>query len=243
MRNKKWKAFSKLSEKCYSNMIGAEKDGSCWKQAFELLKEIVLEERKENPGFAPQIEDLDEATEYEYDVQGWLEDCLDETDMRKDEESLLRMCDDLLNMFAWPGYTGSDLKFRKAMALGDLGREKDSVKYCEEWIQKEPDNILAATAAVYAFIRTKEFASAEKLVDWFIIDKSECTDENDVMFTAASKLYEAMGKKKEKKQIDKAMKAYDDYLKEYFENMNFDFDGDEFDEIDMDYLEDEWPFG
>lgn len=233
MQNKKWKAFSKLSEKCYRNMIGAEKDGSCWEQGFELLKEIVLEERKENPNFAPQLEDLDEATEYEYDVQGWLEDCLDEVDMREDNECLLRMCDDLLKLFRWPEYTGSDLKFRRSVALGALGREKERTKYCEKWIQKEPDNVIAATAAVYAFIRTKEFASAEKLVDQFILDKSECDDENDVMFTAASKLYEAMGKKKEKKQIDKAIKAYDDYLKEYFETMEFD---------ESDYLEDELPF-
>lgn len=57
-------------------------------------------------------------------MQGWLEDCLDEIDMREDNECLLRMCDDLLNMFEWSEYTGSDLKFRKAMALGALGRKK-----------------------------------------------------------------------------------------------------------------------
>lgn len=55
------------------------------------------------------------------------------------------------------------------------------------------------------------------------------------MFTAASKLYEAMGKKKEKRQIDKAIKVYDDYLKEYFGNM-------EFDEDELEYLEDDLPF-
>ena len=45
MQSKKWRQFDELTEKCYSNMIGMEKDGSCWQQAFELLKEIVGEER------------------------------------------------------------------------------------------------------------------------------------------------------------------------------------------------------
>lgn len=48
-------------------------------------------------------------------------------------------------------------------------------------------------------------------------------------------LYEAMGKKKEKRQIDKAIKAYEDYLEEYFGNM-------EFDEDELEYLEDDLPF-
>ena len=30
MRNKKWKQFSKLTEKCYNNLIGAEENGSTW---------------------------------------------------------------------------------------------------------------------------------------------------------------------------------------------------------------------
>lgn len=47
MQNNPWKKFSKLTEKCYMNMCGAVKDTSCWEQAFELLKEIVLEERKD----------------------------------------------------------------------------------------------------------------------------------------------------------------------------------------------------
>ena len=46
MKNSKWKKFENLTGKCYSNMIGAEKDGSCWQQAFELLKEAVLDERE-----------------------------------------------------------------------------------------------------------------------------------------------------------------------------------------------------
>ncbi len=45
--NKKWKSFQKLTEKCYENMIGAEEDDSCWQNGFELLKALVLEEKKQ----------------------------------------------------------------------------------------------------------------------------------------------------------------------------------------------------
>ena len=234
MQNKKWKTFNKLTAKCYNNMIRAEADGNCWQQAFELLKEIVREERQNNPNFASEIEMIDDITDYEYDIQGWIEDCFDEMDMRGEHEILLKMCDDLLTMFSWPDYTGSDLKFRKSSALESLGRTEEAVRFCKEWIQKEPENIMAATAGVYAYIKTKEFDAAEKLVDQFIFDKTDCLDENDIMFTAASKLYEAEGKKKEKKPIDKAIQKYEEYLEKYFDFPDFDEEDDDFDFFDED---------
>ena len=235
MQNKKWKKFEKLTDKCFLNLAGLGKDGKCWVQTFELLKEIVLEERKNNPAFAPELELLDDATDYEYDIQGWVEDCLDEIDMRGESETLLNMCNDLLNLFSWPEYTGSDIKFRKMSALSQLGKYKEAARYCKEWVQKEPENIIAAAAGVYAYMGTEEYGEAEKLVDQFIIDKTECSEENDIMFTAASKLYGAMGKRKEKKQIDKAMKEYEEYLEKYM--MDMDFGDDELDE-----MFDEFPF-
>ena len=113
--------------------------------------------------------------------------------------------------------------------LRELGRTKESVEFCKKWMQKEPGNVVAATSGVYAYISTKEYDAAETLVDRFIINKSECLDENDMMFIAASKLYKAMGKKKEKREIDKAIKKYYEYMEEYIEQyfMNPDFEEDD----------------
>lgn len=233
MQKQKWNKFEKLTGMCYSNMIGAEKDGGCWIRAFALLKELILEERKEKPDFAPQLEIMDDAMDYEYDIQGWLEDCLDELDMRGEYESVLNICEDLFELFEWPDYTGSDLKFRKSAVLGSLGRKEEAAKYCEEWIRKEPENIVAAVAGVYALIDVEKYALAEELVAEFIPDKSVCSDENDMMFTAASKLYEAMGKRTEKKQIDQAIKKYDAYLEQYFKDMDMAEDEIEFWDDDL----------
>ena len=233
MKNKKWNKFDKLVEKCYLNMIGAEKEGDCWQQAFELLMEIVREERQSNSQYAPELELLEEATDYEYDIQGWLEDCLDEIDMRSNYELLSKMCDELLELFGWPEYTGSDIKFRKAAVLGALGKRREAVDFCKKWILKEPENIIAAAAGVYSFIEVKEYEEAEQLVDRFIFDKSQCSAENDIMFTAASKLYATEGKRKEKKLVDKAMKEYEKCLKEYFESSGFEDEDDEFSDWDL----------
>ena len=228
MQNKKWKQFGKLTEMCYNNMIGVEKDGNCWVRAFELLMEIVREERKTNPNYASELEMLEEVTDCECDIQGWLEDCLDELDMREEHRTLLKMCDDLLDMFGWPEYTGADIKMRKATVMAALGQKEESAEFCKKWLQKEPENIVAAAAGVYAFIEVKAFEEAEKLVERFILDKSKCTDENDIMFTAASILYQVTGKKKEKRVIDKAIKEYEKYLEDYYESFEFEDEDEEF---------------
>ena len=81
----------------------------------------------------------------------------------------------------------------------------------------------------------KKLDAAEELVNRFIDDRSECTEENDIMFTAASKLYQVMGKRKEKKQIDKVLCEYEEYLKKYFMGMD---DEDE----EMDFWDEDLPF-
>lgn len=56
------------------------------------------------------------------------------------------------------------------------------------------------------------------------MDKSKCSEENEIMFIAASKLYGAIGKEREKEEIDKAIEKYDKYVEEYFLNNDFDED-------------------
>lgn len=224
--NKKLKKFNTLTEKCYENMIGAVKNDSCWMQAFELLKEIVIEQRQIDPSFAPELVLLDDATDFAYDFSGWIEDLTDELDMKQDYEHLLKVCDELLSLFSWPEYTGSDLKFLRTTTLSSLGRNKESAQYCREWIAAEPENVHAAAAGVYAMMKTKEFDEAEQLIRQFIGDGDECTEENDVMFTAASKFYEITGNKKARKKMEQVLNAYDEYLEEMFDMGDYDPDED-----------------
>lgn len=240
MKNKKWKKFQLLTEECYNNMIGFGENNDCWKQAFELLMEIVMEERKQKPGFAAELEKLEEETDYAYDVSGWLEDCLDEIDMRGEQEILLKMCENLLDLFGWPEYTGSDLKIRKVFALLSLGKYQEAVSYFEKWLKKEPENITAAAAGIYVYIAVKDYEKGQELIDRFILNPNECTDENDIIFTAASKFYEATGNKKAKKQIDKALKAYEEYLEKYFNEMDDELEFG--DEDDFEFDEEDLPF-
>lgn len=96
----------------------------CWEDAFELLREIVLEKRKTNPQYARQMDAISDEMDSDCDILGWLEDCFDEMDMKGRYHVLLHMCDELLKLFNWSEHIRSDIKFRRASVLKELGREK-----------------------------------------------------------------------------------------------------------------------
>ncbi len=231
MLNKKWRRFANLTDKCYDNMIGAEEDSSCWKQAFDLLMEIVRDERKINPDFSKELGLLDDETDYKYDILGWLEDCLDETDMRKQYELLLKMYNELSALFILTDDAGEDIKFRKSIVLRELGKTEEAVTLCKEWYEENTDNEVSATAYVYALIKKKEYEEAEKMILKFIKDFSKCTEDTELMFRAASKCYGVTGNEKKRKIVDKALDDYENMVDQKLSEWIEEDDDEEWDEL------------
>lgn len=213
---KLWKKFDELSGKCYSNMIEAGESFEVWNKTFVALLDIIDAGREKNPDFAAELIDLDDATDFRHDVGGWLEDYLDELEMREMQDQVLNVCRKLLTLFRWKEESPSDLNFRISSALAEKGENQEALKFCEEWFEKEADNILAATALIYARIGMKDLDGAEELVKRYISEETKCTEENDIVFTAAATLYKVKGDKKAEKRINKAMKEYEKELEEYF---------------------------
>lgn len=232
--NKKWKRFEQLVDSCFMNMIGAQKDGSCWVQTYEVLREIILEEREKQPDFAQELYQLDEITDYKYNIQEWLQDCIDELDMRGEYHNLLKILDELLEMFRWQEDSPSELRFMKSSVLNSLGRKEESVKFCKEWVSAEPENVVAISASVYANIAMNNFEAAGELIKQHIKEDTECTEDNDIMFTAASIYYQKIGDKKAKKRIDKEIERFEEKLENYFMGNN--------EEDDFPFIDDEFPF-
>lgn len=213
---KQWKKFDELCEKCYLNMMGANKEDGVWDEAFDILLDIISTGRESNPNYAKELVELDDSTDFSHDIGGWLEDYLDELDMRRQFDRLLEVGGKLLDLFFWEDEKPSDIRFRMASALGEQGNSWEALDFCEKWYQEEKDNTVAATALIYARLGVKDLQGAEELVRKYISGNTACTDENDIVFIAASALYKVNGNKKEEKRIDKAIKTYEEELEAYY---------------------------
>lgn len=226
--SRKWKKFEELTRKCYMAMAGLEKSRNCWDEAFEALKETLDAERKEDPEYAAELYQLDDVTDYEYDVEGWLEDYLDDLDMRESKEKLLEVCDQLLELFCWKEENPSDIKFMKVSALKSLGRAEEAGAFCERWLEEEPDNDVAAAAGIYMFLEARKMEAAEQLIRQRIHEDTKCTDENEMLFSAAATFYKVTGKKEEEERVQKELDEYEDQLAALFDG----FDGED-DELEF----------
>ena len=210
------KKMDQLISRCYNNMIGADPDRSCWWDAFEVLKNIILKIQQEKPSIVLTVEALEEEIDYQLDIQGWLDDYLDELDMLGEYERLSDSCDALLELLQWPDYSDSDIRFLKSSALASLGLEMEAAEYCRKWLREEPDNPVAAAAGIYAYIKAGSLEEAEALVGQYLPDNMVCTDDNFVIMNAAAAFYEAKGDTAGKQALEQAMEKYDDDLEQAF---------------------------
>lgn len=242
MKSRKWKEFEKLTGKCYMALGMGETNYEIWDRAFEVLKEIIADGKGRQPEYAAELYLLDEITDYEYDVQGWLEDYLDDLDMRENKDKLLKVCDELLDMFCWEEDSPSDIKFLKASALCSLGRKDEVVEFCKEWLEEDPDNLVAVSANVYTFLETHDMEAAEKLIKQHIHEDTECGDENDILFEAAVAYYKAVGNTKEMKRLDKAREEYDKEIGRILMGLDGNEDGEFMWDDEFTWDDDDLPF-
>lgn len=236
--NRQWKKFDELAEQCYADMIRNTADMTNWNNGFQLLTEIISDGRAENPDFAKELYLLDDETDYEHDLQGWLEDYLGELEIREMHAELEAVCRKLLGMFAWEEEYPTDIRFQMASALVSQGKTEEALDLCREWTSKEPDNPYAAAALIYAKMNAGDLEGAEEIVKQHISDDTACDEENYVIFAAAEWLYQKTGNKVMEKKMDRAREEYDKKMEAYLMGMDDEYGcGD-----DEDFMDDELPF-
>ncbi|MDO4439326.1 MAG: hypothetical protein Q4B86_07825 [Eubacteriales bacterium] len=210
MNTAKWNEFFTLVDDCYGCMMGDEdSDYGSWLKSFEMFKELVKEERKADPSFAPEFVMIDEAMDFDSDIEDWLTECLDEMDINEEYDTLLSMCDDMLELFIWPDDVGSDIRFLKARTMAALNKNVECVDFCKNWFNDEPQNVIAATAYIYALIGVEEYDKAKEIVDLFINEDTKCCLENDLIFIAAATLYQLTGDLEKAEQLKNEIEAFD----------------------------------
>lgn len=225
---KLWNEFDIISEKCYIQMMKSDLDLELWDKGFTTLLEIISKGRAENPNFALELYMLDEITDYEYDVDGWLEDYMDVLDMKEQHEKLQETCEALIDMFNWEKFSPTDLRFRIANMLIEQDRTEELLAYVEDWYQKEPDNAFASGGLIYARILVRDLEGAEEMVKKHITDDMECNMDTDTLFFAADLLYMVNGDTESEQKIREKIDKFEKELEECYRKC-FSEDGEELD--------------
>lgn len=211
-----WGKFDELSSKAYSDRENEEASMENWDAGFDVLMEIVAKGRSRSRFFVRKLDQIDESTKGVHDVNGWLEDYLEELAVNGRYGQLEKVCGKLLETFDWDADSPSDLRFQMATALGSQGKQQEALKYCEEWYGEDTEDVTAAAALIYARIAVKDFEGAQKLVDQYITEDGHCTEDNDEIYMAASLLYKVTGNTQAETKINQELASYEEELEKYF---------------------------
>lgn len=217
---KLWKKFAGLADLCYGDMILAQSGMEHWDQAFSVLLEIVKTGREQDGSFARELYQLDDSTDFQYNIGGWLEDYLGELDIRDMHEKICEVCRTLIDLFEWKEDSPSELRYYIASAMKAQGNDEEMLAFCENWHKEEKDNVLAAAALIYARTETGNFEGAEQLVKEYLTEETVCTEDNDIIYTAAARLYELNGNKKAEQQMKQALKKYQEEMDEIISSLD-----------------------
>ncbi len=235
--SKLWKRFSRFTEQGYCNMISGGKDNSVWHKAFHTLVKAIEEERSKNPDFGKELFQVDDETDFEYGVEDWLLDYLDELEMWKMNDKRYKVCEKIISLFAWEEQSPADYRFQMASALDAQGKVDEAVAFCEKWHEENPEEDLSTVALIYAKANAKDYDGAEQLVEKYIPKGEECTEDNELVYRAAVRLYEAKGDKKTAAQMKESLEKYEE---EVDQELMEEFDGWDDNEFgDMDEWDDD----
>ena len=204
-----WKKFDQLSSQAYSEGEQGSGKIDSWNEGFTVLKEIMKEGRGKSQNFVRKFEYLDEATNYTHNVGEWLEDYLEKLGSLEMYGRLEEVCSWLLDEFEWGKDTPSDLNFQMATALASQGKHREALEYCENWYAEENENVVAATALIYARTSVMDFQGAEEIVKKYITEDGKCTEDNDLIYMAASLLYKVSKNEKAEEKINQELQRYE----------------------------------
>lgn len=193
-----------------------------WLSAWEKVKEIVKNAYKK-----PSLVEVDEATDFAYELHNWLQDMEMELGNAKENEKRITFCREVLDLFDWEEDSPDNYMAAIGEALQDLGRVKESNEWFEDWLKKEPGNPSCINAYFWCLIERNEIDRAKGLLEETITPDTECSMDNEILFYRAADLYQVTGDK-EKAELYK--KKAEDFRKKFLEdplmyrNGNDDYD-------------------
>ena len=179
-----------------------------WMKAWELVKQMVVQDDTRT-----SIRDLDEETDYAYDLSGWLQDMEMKLLNAGEHEKRLQFCTEILRLFVWEDNNDWDVYMEGGfqVAVGEslyaLGRKEEAQNWFIQWLEKTPhDTDAIAGYSRYLMSDGKAENAYKMLKDE--IEGLECTCDNDILFLCLIECTEQLGKTAER---DIYQKKYDQF--------------------------------
>lgn len=209
---KLWDLFDKASDKCYKEIMQGKLDDKVWKETYELLLEIIEKEASKHQKGSWEFYMLDDETDYEHDVEGWLEDYLDNLEEEEKHAEILQICEKILEMFDWKEVSSSDFKIRIVFSLIAQKKGEEALAFSKKWYDEDEDDQNAVQAYIRSKIEMKDMDGAKEILNKYIDENTECCEENELIFQVALLVFKLEKNKTMQRLIEKKIHDYEEKI-------------------------------
>ena len=178
-----------------------------WEKAWEIVRDKV-----KDADMPMEISEVDEATDYEYDLGEWIENMMFSYQRMGEHEKCIRFCEEVLETFSWENESPAMFKRCIGECLFALGKTEEGDQWHEEWLGSEWEAD-AAIAGTFYWMGRRNYGKAEQILDR-ILEECEGTTEYDGFYRSAAAFYRQMGKEKKAEAFDRIEEEYEERLKE-----------------------------
>lgn len=205
-----WNRISKLIDLGYTALEKRENPVMTenWMRAWDMVEELVR-----GSDMPIGINDLDEATDYEYNLVEWLYDMEMELWNAKEYEKRLLFCQTVLDIFDWQYDDKGGYMTAVAESLYALNRKEEGEAWLNKWLEEEPHNMEAVNAKCICLEMEGKEEEAYVLLEQEI-GEQDCTLENDLLFAKICGLSEKLGKADRLEYYQEKYRKFEEKIKE-----------------------------
>lgn len=213
LKSPSWPGAVEQMRKCHLSSIAQETaDLKEWKNAFDLLVQVINEEREAEPLFSEEFEMLTEATGCDYDFCEILEEYFDFLEEKEAWEEVIASAETMMDLFAWTRVKPSEYMFRKGNALQKMNRLDEARAFGSQWLKEYPKDLYAAASNVFLLISMNQIDEAKAITEEYLGEDLICDKTTDTFFMAAYRLYELTDNIHAKQRVEKKMAEYNALL-------------------------------
>lgn len=143
-RDSKWNQFAERIACCYKAAENGNTLNTCWNDAFNALMDVIESERGTDRGFARELGDLEQITDFKFNIEGLVSDYFDRLWNVGAYQEICTSGDRIISAFDWHVESSSAIRIKVVNALIKMGKKDEAVQYCLEWIKAEPADVNAA---------------------------------------------------------------------------------------------------
>ena len=213
LNSKKWEDAAAKMRACHLSLLNPnDAKVADWKEAFNTLVRAIKEERSFDPAFAPEFNELDQATGNTYGFYDIIEEYFDFLEEKGAWSDVITSCEEMISLFKWEHKLPSQYMFRKGNALEKSHQLKEAEEFGEYWLAHYPQDLYAAASNVFLKAAIGKVDEAKAITEKYLRDDLVCNEESDSFFMAAYRLFELTDDINAKQRIEKKITEYQELM-------------------------------